>query len=71
MSTFLGVNKPSRLHHVDCSSLGPFVDFIPFHTLVSGGIGYGDQAVRRPLEGDEANIAVTHGCLTKKVEAVF
>lgn len=65
------MNKPSRLHHVNSPVFGPFIDLIPICTLVGGGVGNGDEAIWRPLEGDQAYIGVAHGSLAEKVQTVL
>jgi hypothetical protein len=65
------VDQPAGLHHVDGPCLGPLVDLLPVLTLVRGSVGDGDKRCWGPLESDDANVGVAHGCLPEEVEAVF
>ena len=65
------MNQPTRLQHIDRSILGPPVQSVPVHTLVSGGVGDGNAFIGIPFECDQADVAVAHGALAEEVDAVF
>ncbi len=65
------MNEPTWFHHVDGTGLGPFIQSLPVYTLVRCGVCDWLQVCGGPLECDEPDVAVAHGCLAEEVEAVF
>ena len=69
--TKLRVDEVVLFVHIDGARLGPRLKLLPVNALVRGGIGNGNQGGRRPLKGDEADVAKTHDGLPEKVDTML
>lgn len=65
------MNEPAGLQHIDGSLLGPVIQSLPIDALMCCGVGDRDPVTRAPLEGDEPDVAVTHGTLAEEIDAVL